>query len=428
MKRKYFRFDHYIISKMLDLEWETGKVRNFSQEDRYKAYRICLERIGKKNVAATQTLKKWFGFREWSKPNRENLFELGFALEFSDLEAREMFVKGAHEPDFQVNDYREMIFLYGFKHRMNYRECQDMIEEFELALPDTITLQQHNRTSDMWENYEKNCHLERGDFLAWMLERAEFFKGYSLTVLEYFQELKEEILTEIKEDAAMRLEELLAECGFFRWEKKRHLSTQKRKKTILLWLKKTDTISDNLAKTIDELLAMAEMPVESNSEFLSEIYADAGKCYWQPNMRRRRGEIYLMDDKYLSDLLNVSTQKEKLMELILQKKDDKRNTEELAAAIREQKRRCRLLGRSDLLPLILCVSQKRYLRRLETEDYDAGKAKKEFTNLANHIMVSCQMVPLNEKRYELDALLCSCYNKEEMYSYADVLERYFKER
>ncbi len=36
---------------------------------------------------------------------------MGFALELSDKEMRELLVYVTCEPDFQVNDYREMIFF-----------------------------------------------------------------------------------------------------------------------------------------------------------------------------------------------------------------------------------------------------------------------------------------------------------------------------
>lgn len=429
MRQNYFKFDQYIICKMLNIEWETAMVRDFSQEERYDAYRICLKKINKNKVVATQTLKKWFGFRGLSQPNRENIIELGFALQYSDSEVREMLVKGAHEPDIQVNDYREMIFLYGLKHGISYTECLDMIEQFEQELPSNLVLRQHNRTSEMWKNYDQNCRLNKDDFLQWMLSQADYFKGYSLTILEYFEELKREILIEAREDAAIRLEELLAESGFLRWEKKRHWEKKKREETIPLWLKKTKDISDNLANTIRELLKMSLISEASNAQLLSELYGGAGKTYWRPNTRRSRGEIYLMDGKYLSDLLNVSMNKEKLMKQILESKQQGENMkQQMTVSIRDQKRRCHLLGRSDLLPLILCVSQRRYMRRLEAEEYDCRLAKNMFINLADHILASCQMVLLDEERYELDALLCSCYAEEEMYSYADILEYFFAEK
>ncbi|MFR5619697.1 MAG: hypothetical protein ACLTJ5_12970 [Clostridium sp.] len=75
--------------------------------------------------------------------------------------------------------------------------------------------------------------------------------------------------------------------------------------------------------------------------------------------------------------------------------------------------------------MILCLSQKRYVRRMESENYDAVKAKAEFISFANHILNACQMAAIDENKYELDGILCNCFQKDEMYSLADALERYF---
>ena len=83
-----------------------------------------------------------------------------------------------------------------------------------------------------------------------------------------------------------------------------------------------------------------------------------------------------------------------------------------------------MITRQDILPLILCLSQKRYARRMESENYDEKKAKKEFIDFANHILNACQMAPVEEEKYELDGVLCGCFQKDEMYSLADVLEQY----
>jgi len=34
------------------------------------------------------------------------------------------------------------------------------------------------------------------------------------------------------------------------------------------------------------------------------------------------------------------------------------------------------------------------------------------------------MAPVEEEKYELDGVLCGCFQKDEMYSLADVLEQY----
>lgn len=41
--------------------------------------------------------------------------------------------------------------------------------------------------------------------------------------------------------------------------------------------------------------------------------------------------------------------------------------------------------------------------------------------MANKMLKLCQMAPLN-KEYELDAVLLSCFQSDEMYSYSEILE------
>lgn len=429
MDKTYFRFDSYLTSKMLGLEWEDKAENDFSEEIRKEAYQKCLKLMGGEPVAAYGTIKKWFGIQGWARPNREKLIQLAFALHFSDSETREMFVKGALEPDFQINDYREIVFLYGLKHGLRYQDCLDMIKKFEEELPKTLELEQHNYTTEMWKGYGDSCCLEPPEFLAWMLERAEDFKGYSMTVLNYFQDLKQEILRESKRDNEARLEEFLGETGYFRWEKSRPSSRQKRAKLIFKFLEemsqgKESGISEEQAEVIRELVKMSETPDDTNTKLLAELYSDVQQRFRKPGTRRHQGDIFLMDDKYLSDLLNVAVQKKRLLEMRIHGLDCGENQEQQESAIREQKKRCRTIKREDLLPLVLCVAQKRSITKLDVEQYNAEREKEQFVNLANRILTSCQMVPLDETRYELDALLCSCYDEEEMFFLPDVLEKY----
>lgn len=315
--------------------------------------------------------------------------------------------------------------MYGFYHHLSYVQCLEIIEKFEKSIPYEFSLKQKNCTNNIWKEYGKNCELGVDDFLQWMLERVEDFKGYSKTVLDYFMTIKEEVIHEIKIDAKDYLETLLAETSFKRWEQKWHMNIQNRKKTIPKYLKsvycsKNDNLSEQMKKTIHELVEISNISVNSNTELLAELYTDLKKRTRQENKRRKQGEIRLMDDKYLSDLLNVAGQKEKLMRLIVTPSLENRNE-----LIKQQKRRCLLISRQDLLPLILCLSQKRYVRRMESENYDWVKAKSEFISFANHILNACQMAAIDENKYELDGILCNCFQKDEMYSLADALERYF---
>ncbi|MFR5619696.1 MAG: hypothetical protein ACLTJ5_12965 [Clostridium sp.] len=108
------------------------------------------------------------------------------------------------------------------------------------------------------------------------------------------------------------------------------MNIQNRKKTIPKYLKsvycsKNDNLSEQMKKTIHELVEISNISVNSNTELLAELYTDLKKRTRQENKRRKQGEIRLMDDKYLSDLLNVALQKEKLMHLIVTPNLDNRD-------------------------------------------------------------------------------------------------------
>ena len=95
----------------------------------------------------------------------------------------------------------------------------------------------------------------------------------------------------------------------------------------------------------------------------------------------------------------------------------------LAEYDKEHKRRQLDVQRSDLLPFVLYVSQQKYMEQMEQTGsiYDAKKAKEMFTQSANDVLTACNMQPLSEER-ELDTVLIACYQEDEMYGYADVLE------
>ena len=113
------RLDDFLMKKMLNSE-----KKHFSDDECYQAYRKFLKLTTKdgKRIAATQTIKKWFGIGGIKRPNREGLFKIGFDLRLSVKEMEELFVYVMREPDFQINDYREMIFLYGFYHQIMQNE------------------------------------------------------------------------------------------------------------------------------------------------------------------------------------------------------------------------------------------------------------------------------------------------------------------
>lgn len=457
----FFCFDQFIAEKMMGRSGVT-----LTKELRYKAYRICLSRMGNERVAAIQTIQKWFGLGGKTVPSRENIFQLGFSLHLSVAEVRDYLVNGLHEPDLQVNDYREMIFMYGYHKNMSYAETRQLIERFERKMRADIQISQEAHTLELWDEYGKKRSFGKTEFLMWMLNRSENFKGYSKTVLECFQSLKYEILTEVKEEAERQLEEYLEQIGFAAWEKTHRFLPKKRTRMIRHYIR-TETkknyrnVSEQMEKMILELLEMAHMSVDSNSELLAELYASVNvrlrnfKTNNKKDDEKKRFPINtnLMTNKHLSDLLNMGINKEKQIVFAVCKSHlaGMSGTElcprELFDTIRlygydplvgdsvenvrnwlnkkekEQGRRCQLIHRSDLLPLVLCAAQKRYLKSIsQGGEYNYIEARNVFMELANSILKSCHMALMNPDCYELDAILLLCYQKEEMYFLPEILE------
>ena len=416
MDKRFFRFDQFLISKMLNITPQ--EAQSVTAAERYEAYRICLDRTKNRRMAATQTIKGWFGIDHFSKPRREALIQLFFSLGLSGEQSREWLVKGALEPDFQVNDYNELIFLYGLQNHLKYEKCQEMICEFVGCLSLDTKIEQHNRTSEIWESYGCNCHLEPEDFLNWMKSIKGYFKGYSLTVLNYFKDLKSEILHETKLETSERLEELLGETGFLRKEMKSKSSPEFRRRAILRYLRQCETgkkevLSPDLIQCIRELLKMSEISTDSNAGLLAELYENRSRFRMPDGKRCKRGDIRIMDDKYLSEILNIATQKELELRMTIQGESPRQ--------IQKQKMRSRLIGRNDLLPLILSVSQKRYLRQHGDLHYNQEEARDEFVRLAIQILTACNMVPLKPEEFELDYILYHCFGVEEITSFSEAI-------
>lgn len=461
----FYSFDIFLMEKMLGENIRT----EFSDEKRIddlrqEAFRELRRRLGGQRVAAWPTIQKWLGISGKTVPGREHIFRLGLALGLTQEEISEYLRRGIGEPDFQMNDYREVIFLYGCEHNMSYEGALDMIEEFEANMPFNTTIIHHNYTDGLAGRCRIKCRLDREEFLEWMLKNAGEFKGYSMTALEYFRSYKREILQEVKVDAKKQMNELLKQTTFDAWVKSRRFTSQRKEKLILRYFaaiskRKDEVISSSLKANILELLEMSKISVDSNTELLAELYADINnKCYNYnanntngANKKRMPLDVNLMNDKYLSQLLKTGIHKEKSLRLtmlynqlrvlpegqscprevwqelveygyrgeclaeasMLEWLDEKR---------KQQGRRCHVIQRKDLLPLILCVAQKRYLKSIADYHYQAEDAKKVFVSLANMTLSACNMETLKPDEYEFDALLCLCYQPSEMFFLSDVLE------
>ena len=71
--------------------------------------------------------------------------------------------------------------------------------------------------------------------------------------------------------------------------------------------------------------------------------------------------------------------------------------------------------------MILFVAQRRYQEQEEMSEYQYEPAKENFVELANATLSACGMTALNTA-FKLDALLLAAYQKDEMYSYTEIME------
>ncbi len=90
---------------------------------------------------------------------------------------------------------------------------------------------------------------------------------------------------------------------------------------------------------------------------------------------------------------------------------------------KKQKRRCLLLQRGDILPMVIYMVQKDYLKNISSDirQYNREEAVRYFEEVANATLLSCNMALLNQE-YDTDSLFYLCFQENDMYSLADVLD------
>lgn len=452
--KRFKDFSQFIIEKMGCSYLEEGE--EAQNEQRKQAFAEFRKRTNREEIASLPTMRKWFGIGGKATPSREQIYQMSFAMELSAKDVEEFLLEGIREPSFQVNDYQEIILIYGLENKISYEECMNMIDELEERMEPDTTFLQTRGTQMLLSEFRGHKHLSKEKFLDWMVENAVCFKGYSKTTLDYFIKYKKIILDYVKKDAEEELGRLLAETDYDNWCRGKGLFTKDPKKRIHNYIRshstgKKNVISKDLKESIMELTSIAYTDKNANVQLLAEVFR---------SNRHRKTETSVglssiegMTGKKLSDLLNVATQKQRIFHVrqanrkikdmenahacprwiqeiaqeYSRKKVDIQTIEDaknwMKEYLEEHKRRCLQIQRSDILPMILYVSQRRYLKEI---DHDMAKycqkdALIAFENLANATLSACNMCQLNEQ-YELDTLLRSCYGKEEMYSYSELLE------
>lgn len=456
--RKFKDFSHFIIEKMGYTYSETigEEAKEQQKEIRQQAFAEFRQRTHREEIASLPTMRKWFGIGGKATPSREQVYQMCFVMGLSAVDAEEFLLEGIKEPSFQVNDYSETILMYGLENGFAYEECVEMIDELEERMEPDISFQQTRGTQMLLSEFKGHKHLSKEKFLDWMEENAACFKGYSKTTLDYFIKYKKIILDYVKKDAEEELSRLLAETDFENWCRSRGFLTKDPKKKIHNYIRshstgKKNILSDDLKESIMELAAIAYTDKNANAQLLGEVFRSNKTLKTDTSVGFNA--IEGMTGKKLSDLLNVATQKQRIFHVRQASRKIKELENEEACPkwiqemtqeysrkkveiktvadakkwmkeyLEEHKRRCLQIQRSDILPMILYVSQRRYLEEIDHDmtNYNQQDALIAFDNLANATLSACNMCQINEQ-YELDTVLRSCYGKEEMYTYSELLE------
>lgn len=446
LSKEFQRFDKFIQIQMGTAE-KTDCAREAFLEFRRRTHRA--------DIASLPTMRRWFGIGTFHKPTREHVIHMCFALGLSEEQAQEYLKKGLSEPGFQVNNYQELIFLYGIVNHYTYEECLSMMRQFEQNFDREFTYSNHAATQQINQKFEQVKLYPRDEFLLWMADHADWFKGYSRTTLDYLIQYRKIILTAARKEQEERLYCMLEEIGFYQWLAK-HPAQSESRESIRYYLRRKNTkgyhISEHMKENVLELVQVVYQEKDTNISIIREIYEVAkNKQGGQPRHYGKTGQIRRVSNKYLSDLFSIPFQRERAGWVLSAVRNLERIPAEMACPPeinekaeqyfhlmrpfstvgealerlyhekKEQKRRCIVIQRSDLLPLILHAAQ--FCYRMETMDkrYDAKEAKTYFEQFANAALTACNMAPI-DRTYELDTALLTCFQPEEMYGYPDVLE------
>lgn len=438
LERQFMTFDRFIIQKM-GFDPEQGES---AASDAFHEFRRRTERCP---VATMPTMRRWFGIGGFHTPTRENVIKMSFALSLEPLEAGEYLTKGLGEPFFQINDYQETLFLYGLGHHLTYEDCLKMAAVFEGNMEEELIFSGTKSTKELLASFEEHKELGREEFLLWMSDRADWFKGYSKTTWNYLNRFRSSIMEEIREEARERLDGLLRETGYRNW-RKTHPGKGDMRESVNRFVggrrqRKKYRVPEHMEKCIRELTKLAYDERELNIRMLSEVFsATEGTA----------GEFRRFTMKYLSDLFHIPDKKEQAIRTAqalrtldtlgqqdecpdwiqrlgneyTRKKGDFSSAgmarESLIRFQKEHKRRCLLISRSDLLPLILHVAQRQYERE-NGAFYNREDARTQFHELADATLNACNMEILSEE-YRLDQALMACFQENEMYTYAEMLD------
>lgn len=466
-----YGFDTFLMERLGGSEPADEKQR------RHAAFRALQKQLKDCDIAAPGTIRAWCGITKRSEPGRDKMYQLAFALHLTHEELKQYLIEGLRMPGVQVNDYREIIYYYGLEHKLSMEKCEEMILVFEKHMCRTYVPLQKTHTKRLWSFYNDWRKLDPVHFLKRMCTHAEMFKGYSKTTLDYFIRLKSELLQYIQEDVKKGMEEDLEQLGYRQWLEESGIDDGDDKELIKRFLKnisrrrkmQVNASAKELIRSVRRDCSVVYAEHGRNRDVLRELYAPVVQpgtkniFYKRASGAAAKSEIPYMSERHISDLLRVSLQKEReiqmaqalaylrgepkqdvcpewicayLDKLACEGHSDSDTPEKVSGSVtigeaeeilarqhQLQKKRCLLIQRDDLLPLLLEVSGRKYKKEQELlgQKTDREEAKNRFCRMANTVLADCAMACLDE-RYALDRLLLDSFSKSDVEGIADLID------
>lgn len=451
----FMRFDLFMIRRMgYDIKGSEEERKQIRKD----AYHSFLHRIVNERPASLPTIRRWFGIHGFKAPSREQIFRIAFSLQLDVEETKRYLTEGVREPSFQINDYSEIIAMYCLENKRDHTGYRSMVEQYEASLERQQEISRESNTQWLFRQFEFVKEYSEEQFMHWMWKNAKLFKGYSLTVQEFLNKYREQVVGYMKEDVKKRLDLLLSETGYEAWKKKRLRVPEEREgeliKKYMKWnaRAKKQEIPEHLSKNILELARLAYSQSGLNTKLLSELF-EIHETRAPYSFVLPEHTVHAVSGKYLSDLFHIPDRNEMRIHTKqaiqeLKKRDEGEPCPQYVCDMinefgrsdigiadagealawleefdNEGKRRRLIVKREDLLPMILYVAQQRYLKE-KGASYNCKEAQKIFADMANATMIACNMPPL-DGNYMYDMILLACFQEDEMYGYGDVMELAF---
>lgn len=428
--QKHYTFEDFLLER-----WGEAADGPEREEKRQKAFQRFWKEVRHKNIASRQTVKKWFSLAGRSVPSRNHILRIGMALHLSVEETEEYLKYGISDSELQVNDYMEFAAMYCLDHQLDYSEYEAIIEFYEQETDDGREIRQTTHTDRILKQYETVRNYERDDFLVWMCQNAELFKGYSRVTYDLFRSLLEEsqdfFRVEVKESLRRTLS---LNTDFFDWCSEQGIPEEEQDNAIPRYVKnrkraKHRSLDEKWQNEIRSLYVLAY----SSQDRFCDLLTALGTKPEEEEKTEGWEDIGLKSKKYISELLSVSLQKKKEMDLrrqLLRLKKQEEAGEPVSNERRKVRReltmqtqRVHTVTRSDLLLLMQYVSGERYKKEIEENgsEFDPEEAKRQFVEFSNTVLDGCGMRTLDE-RYRLDANLLACFEGEDVKLLAEKLE------